>query len=166
MSLFQEKQILQRAHGQQELAFSSTNGSHQEAKRCVDMWLKMPGTLLIWIRNQKSVLNMQWLSLIKCCSVVYIFSPVLLLFFGGGVFISYSATVCRRSFVCWLTVQLIILCLYVYWGLQPGVISAGSGWRRRPVSFPRNTSTKHTCPVIDCGRVYENASLLDGHLKR
>ncbi|KAM7408866.1 hypothetical protein PAMA_002541 [Pampus argenteus] len=90
---FKEKQILQRAHGQKELAFSSTNGSHQEAKRCVDMWLKMPG-------------------------------------------------------------------------LQPGVISAGSGRRRRPVSFPSNISTRHTCPVINCGRVYDNASLLDGHLKR
>lgn len=43
LSLFQEKQILQKAHGQQELAFSSTNGVNQEAKRCVDMWLKMPG---------------------------------------------------------------------------------------------------------------------------
>ncbi|XP_053188773.1 E3 SUMO-protein ligase ZNF451 isoform X2 [Scomber japonicus] len=90
---FKEKQILQKAHGQQELAFSSTNGSHQEAKRCVDMWLKMPG-------------------------------------------------------------------------LKPGVISAGSGRRHRPASFPTNTSTKHTCPVINCGRVYDHASLLDGHLKR
>lgn len=90
---FKEKQILQRAHGQQELAFSSTNGSHQEAKRCVDMWLKMPG-------------------------------------------------------------------------LKPGVISAGSGRRHRPAPFPLNTSTKHTCPVINCGRVYDHASLLDGHLKR
>lgn len=47
MCLFQEKQILQKAHGQQELAFSSTNGLNQEAKRCVDMWLKMPGAFLI-----------------------------------------------------------------------------------------------------------------------
>lgn len=45
--LFQEKQILQKAHGQRELAFSSTNGVTQEAKRCVDMWLKMPGKLKI-----------------------------------------------------------------------------------------------------------------------
>uniref|UniRef100_A0A3P8TRV5 Zinc finger protein 451 n=1 Tax=Amphiprion percula TaxID=161767 RepID=A0A3P8TRV5_AMPPE len=90
---FKEKQVLQRAHGQQELAFSSTNGINQEAKRCVDMWLKMPG-------------------------------------------------------------------------LQPGVISAGSGRRRRPGSFPSNSSTRHTCPVINCSRVYDNASLLDGHLKR
>ncbi|XP_069000933.1 E3 SUMO-protein ligase ZNF451 isoform X1 [Embiotoca jacksoni] len=90
---FKEKQILQKAHGQQELAFSSPNGVNQEARHCVDMWLKMPG-------------------------------------------------------------------------LQPGVISSGSGRRRRPVSFPSNSSTRHTCPVINCGRVYDNASLLDGHLKR
>lgn len=44
VSLFQEKQISQRAHGQQGLAFSPTNGANREAKRCVDMWLKMPGT--------------------------------------------------------------------------------------------------------------------------
>lgn len=43
LSLFQEKQILQKAHGQQELAVSAVNGINQEAKRCVDMWLKMPG---------------------------------------------------------------------------------------------------------------------------
>ncbi|XP_070772364.1 E3 SUMO-protein ligase ZNF451 [Enoplosus armatus] len=90
---FKEKQILQKAHGQQELAFSSSNGINQEAKRCVDMWLKMPGP-------------------------------------------------------------------------QPGVINAGFGRRHRPVSFPRNSSTSHTCPVINCGRVYDNVSLLDGHLKR
>ncbi|KAM4591113.1 E3 SUMO-protein ligase ZNF451 isoform 2-T6 [Odontesthes bonariensis] len=90
---FKEKQILQRAHGQQELAVSSTNGTNQEAKRCVDMWLKMPG-------------------------------------------------------------------------VKPGVISAGSGRRHIPASFPRNSSTMHTCPVINCGRIYDNTSLLDGHLKR
>ncbi|KAM6916229.1 E3 SUMO-protein ligase ZNF451 [Xenentodon cancila] len=90
---FKEKQILQKAHGQQELAFCSTNGINQEAKRCVDMWLKMPG-------------------------------------------------------------------------LKPGEISAGFGRRRTPASFPRSSSTRHTCPVINCGRVYENPSLLDGHLKR
>lgn len=44
---FQEKQILQKAHGQRELAFSPANGINQEAKRCVDMWLQMPGTFLI-----------------------------------------------------------------------------------------------------------------------
>ncbi|XP_026165896.1 E3 SUMO-protein ligase ZNF451 [Mastacembelus armatus] len=90
---FKEKQILQKAHGQQELAFSSTNEMNEEAKRCVDMWLKMPG-------------------------------------------------------------------------LQPGVISAGSGRKRKFNSFPMNSSTRHTCPVINCGRVFDNASLLDGHLKR
>lgn len=90
---FKEKQILQKAHGQQELAFSSANGMTQEAKRCVDMWLKMPG-------------------------------------------------------------------------VQPGVVNTGFRRRRTPASFPRNSSTTHTCPVINCGRVYDNASLLDGHLKR
>ncbi|XP_070697072.1 E3 SUMO-protein ligase ZNF451 [Pempheris klunzingeri] len=90
---FKEKQILQKAHGQQELAFSSTNGTNQEAKRCVDMWLKMPG-------------------------------------------------------------------------LQPGSIHSGFRRRHAPVSFPRNSSASHTCPVINCGRVYDNPSLLDGHLKR
>uniref|UniRef100_A0A8D2ZZP7 Zinc finger protein 451 n=1 Tax=Scophthalmus maximus TaxID=52904 RepID=A0A8D2ZZP7_SCOMX len=88
---FKEKQILQRAHGQQELAVA--HGVNQEAKRCVDMWLKMPG-------------------------------------------------------------------------LQPGMLSAGARGRHRSASFPRSSSTRHTCPVINCGRVYENASLLDGHLKR
>ncbi|TKS85460.1 E3 SUMO-protein ligase ZNF451 [Collichthys lucidus] len=90
---FKEKQILQKAHGRQELAFSSTNGINQEAKRCVDMWLKMPG-------------------------------------------------------------------------VQPGTISGGFGRKRRSAPFPIKSSTKHTCPVINCGRVYENASLLEGHLKR
>ncbi|KAM9727063.1 E3 SUMO-protein ligase ZNF451 isoform 1-T3 [Menidia menidia] len=90
---FKEKQILQRVHGQQELAVTSTNGTSQEAKRCVDMWLKMPG-------------------------------------------------------------------------LKPGVISAGFGRRHIPPSFPRNTSARHTCPVINCGRVYDHTSLLEGHLKR
>ncbi|XP_029377031.1 E3 SUMO-protein ligase ZNF451 [Echeneis naucrates] len=90
---FKEKQILQKAHGQQELAFSSENGVNLEAKRCVDMWLKMPG-------------------------------------------------------------------------LTPGVISSGSGRRRVPASFSRSSVTRNTCPVINCGRVYDNASLLDGHLKR
>ncbi|KAF7658662.1 hypothetical protein LDENG_00009520 [Lucifuga dentata] len=90
---FKEKQVLQKVHGQQELALTSTNGSSQEAKRCVDMWLKMPG-------------------------------------------------------------------------LQPGLISAGSGRRHRSAVSSRNTSTRHTCPVLNCGRVYDNVSLLDGHLKR
>ncbi|XP_055008186.1 E3 SUMO-protein ligase ZNF451 [Boleophthalmus pectinirostris] len=90
---FKEKQILQRAHGQRELAFNSANGMSQEAKRCVDMWLKMPGA-------------------------------------------------------------------------KPGVI--GAGFRRRQMSapFPRINPTKQTCPVINCDRTYENASLLAGHLKR
>ncbi|XP_029305135.1 E3 SUMO-protein ligase ZNF451 [Cottoperca gobio] len=90
---FKEKQMSQRAHGQQGLAFSSTNGNKHEAKHCVDMWLNMPGP-------------------------------------------------------------------------RPGVINAGFGRRRQPVSFPGNSSIRHTCPVINCGRVYDNTSLLDGHLKR
>lgn len=49
---FQEKQILQRAHGQRELAFSSANGVNLEAKRCVDMWLKMPGEIRILSSKQ------------------------------------------------------------------------------------------------------------------
>ncbi|XP_077351964.1 E3 SUMO-protein ligase ZNF451 [Festucalex cinctus] len=89
---FKEKQMQQKVHGQQELAISSTNGINLEAKRCVDMWLKMPG-------------------------------------------------------------------------LRPGVVSTGSERRRRAV-FPMTISTKHTCPVINCCRVYDNVSLLDGHLKR
>ncbi|XP_024153638.1 E3 SUMO-protein ligase ZNF451 isoform X1 [Oryzias melastigma] len=90
---FKEKQILQKAHGQQELAVSSANSVNQDAKRCVEMWLKMPG-------------------------------------------------------------------------VKPGVVSAGSGRKLPSASFPRNNFTRQTCPVINCGRVYDNASLLDGHLKR
>ena len=44
LALFQEKQISQKAHGRQELAFSP-NGHAYDAKRCVDMWLKMPGNV-------------------------------------------------------------------------------------------------------------------------
>lgn len=91
---FKEKQIRQRAHREQQLAFSSVNGVNQEAKRCVDMWLKMPG-------------------------------------------------------------------------VKPGAVSSGFGGRRqRAVPFPRESTTSHTCPVINCGRVFDHASLLGGHLKR
>ncbi|XP_041645870.1 E3 SUMO-protein ligase ZNF451 [Cheilinus undulatus] len=92
---FKEKQILQKAHGQQELAFSPANGVNREAKHCVDMWLKMPG-------------------------------------------------------------------------VKPGMISTGFNFRRRhrEPTFPRESSTKHSCPVINCGRVFDNVSLLGGHLKR
>lgn len=90
---FREKQILQKAHGQRELAFSSANGVNLEAKRCVDMWLKMPG-------------------------------------------------------------------------IKPGGFHSGSRKRQRPGSFPINTAARRTCPVINCDRAYDNASLLDGHLKR
>ncbi|XP_056903244.1 E3 SUMO-protein ligase ZNF451 isoform X1 [Takifugu flavidus] len=85
---FKEKQNRQKAHGQQELAFSSADGINQEAKRCVDMWLKMPA-------------------------------------FG-----------------------------------------AGSRKRQRTASFPVSTASKHTCPVVNCGRVFDNTPLLEGHLKR
>ncbi|KAM3863063.1 E3 SUMO-protein ligase ZNF451 [Diretmus argenteus] len=88
---FKEKQISQKAHGQQELG--ARNGSNQEAKRCVDMWLQMPG-------------------------------------------------------------------------LKPGVINPGFRRRGRAASFPSNSSTKHTCPVLNCGRIYDNVPLLEGHLKR
>ncbi|XP_068183154.1 E3 SUMO-protein ligase ZNF451 isoform X2 [Antennarius striatus] len=87
---FKERQMLQKAHGQRELAFSSGAGSNQEAKRCVDMWLKMPG-------------------------------------------------------------------------VKPGGVSSGF---RRQVFLPGKSSTRHTCPVISCGRVFDNVPLLDGHLKR
>ncbi|XP_019725983.1 E3 SUMO-protein ligase ZNF451 isoform X4 [Hippocampus comes] len=89
---FKEKQIQQKIHGQQELAITPTNGINLEAKRCVEMWLKMPG-------------------------------------------------------------------------LRPGVVSSGSE-RRRRAAFPMNTSTKHACPVINCCRVFDHVSLLEGHLKR
>ncbi|KAG9275053.1 E3 SUMO-protein ligase ZNF451 isoform X1 [Astyanax mexicanus] len=51
-------------------------------------------------------------------------------------------------------------------GVKPGIINSGASWRRRsePV-FPLRSSAQ-TCPVINCGRVYENAPLLEGHLKR
>lgn len=76
MSLFQEKQILQKAHGQQELAYGSTNGINQEAKRCVDMWLKMPGTISIWIR--KSVELSLTLSLVNLSLFELIFTSILI----------------------------------------------------------------------------------------
>ncbi|KAM8858997.1 E3 SUMO-protein ligase ZNF451 isoform 1-T4 [Spinachia spinachia] len=92
---FKEKQITQRARGRQELAVRSPRGINQEAKHCVDMWLKMPG-------------------------------------------------------------------------LGHAPLNPGFGRRRRkiPASSSVNSSTRHTCPVINCGRVYDNASLLEGHLKR
>ncbi|XP_076022381.1 E3 SUMO-protein ligase ZNF451 isoform X2 [Genypterus blacodes] len=90
---FKERQVLQIAHGQQELAVCSTSGRSHEAKRCVEMWLKMPG-------------------------------------------------------------------------LAPGVVNTGFGRKRRSAPFPGRTSTKHTCPVINCNRVFDHPLLLDGHLKR
>ena len=41
--LIQEKQMSQRAHGRHELACAATERTDYDAKRCVDMWLKMPG---------------------------------------------------------------------------------------------------------------------------
>ncbi|KAK5882305.1 hypothetical protein CesoFtcFv8_020905 [Champsocephalus esox] len=90
---FKEKQILQRAHGRQELAFTSSNGFNRDAKNCVDMWLKRAGP-------------------------------------------------------------------------KPGVIHSGFGGRNRRVAIPGNSSNRQTCPVVNCTRVYDTLSLLDGHLKR
>ncbi|XP_056147884.1 E3 SUMO-protein ligase ZNF451 [Lampris incognitus] len=90
---FKEKQISQRTHGQQEIALSSENGNSEDAKRCVDMWLKMPG-------------------------------------------------------------------------IRPGGTTAGSNGRHGHTSYRSNMSTSLTCPVLNCGRVYDNVHLLEGHLKR
>ncbi|KAM9809964.1 E3 SUMO-protein ligase ZNF451 isoform 1-T3 [Syngnathus typhle] len=38
--------------------------------------------------------------------------------------------------------------------------------RRRRAAHPTKPSTKYLCPVINCCRVYDNALLLGGHLKR
>lgn len=35
--------ISQQAHGRHELSVSRTNSESGDAKRCVDIWLKMPG---------------------------------------------------------------------------------------------------------------------------
>ncbi|XP_043090541.1 E3 SUMO-protein ligase ZNF451 isoform X2 [Puntigrus tetrazona] len=90
---FKEKIISQQAHGRHELSVSHSNGGSSDAKRCVDIWLKMPG-------------------------------------------------------------------------LQPGTVnSASSLWRRRSAPAAAKCSPQ-TCPVINCGRVYDNVPLLEGHLKR
>ncbi|XP_042592020.1 E3 SUMO-protein ligase ZNF451-like isoform X1 [Cyprinus carpio] len=90
---FKEKIISQQAHGRHELSVSHSNSGSSNAKRCVDIWLKMPG-------------------------------------------------------------------------LQPGTVSsARSLWRRRPAPAAAQCSPR-TCPVINCGRVYDNVPLLEGHLKR
>ncbi|XP_012672539.2 E3 SUMO-protein ligase ZNF451 isoform X2 [Clupea harengus] len=91
---FKRKVISQQAHGRQELAVSHNNGETYDAKRCVDMWLKMPG-------------------------------------------------------------------------VKPGVINSGTGWRRQSAaSAAMFKSSPQTCPVVNCGRVYENKALLEGHLIR
>ncbi|XP_062851958.1 E3 SUMO-protein ligase ZNF451 isoform X2 [Trichomycterus rosablanca] len=51
-------------------------------------------------------------------------------------------------------------------GLKPGVINNGMSWRRRSAPVPSLRSTLQTCPVINCGRLYDNVPLLEGHLKR
>ncbi|KAF7710945.1 E3 SUMO-protein ligase ZNF451 isoform X1 [Silurus meridionalis] len=51
-------------------------------------------------------------------------------------------------------------------GLTPGVINTGGSWRHRSAPNPSLRSSPQTCPVINCGRVYENVPLLEGHLKR
>ncbi|XP_053730820.1 E3 SUMO-protein ligase ZNF451 [Synchiropus splendidus] len=38
--------------------------------------------------------------------------------------------------------------------------------RHRAPSFSPNTSTRYTCPVSNCGRIFDNPLLLGGHLKR
>ncbi|XP_052469945.1 E3 SUMO-protein ligase ZNF451 isoform X3 [Carassius gibelio] len=40
---FKEKMISQQAHGRRELSVSHGNSGSSDAKRCVDIWLKMPG---------------------------------------------------------------------------------------------------------------------------
>ncbi|XP_076141501.1 E3 SUMO-protein ligase ZNF451 isoform X1 [Alosa pseudoharengus] len=91
---FKRKVISQQAHGRQELAVSHSNGETHNAKRCVDMWLKMPG-------------------------------------------------------------------------VKPGVITSGMGWRRQSAaSASMFKASPQTCPVVNCGRVYENKALLEGHLIR
>lgn len=50
-------------------------------------------------------------------------------------------------------------CLYAAFG-------AGARKRQRITSFPVSAASKHTCPVVNCGRVFDNTPLLEGHLKR
>ncbi|XP_056465085.1 E3 SUMO-protein ligase ZNF451 [Gadus chalcogrammus] len=91
---FKEKQMSQRAHGRHELACAATERTDYDAKRCVDMWLKMPG-------------------------------------------------------------------------VRPGVVNGGRGMGRpQRGSFPSGSTSKHTCPVVNCGKVFDNIPLIEGHLKR
>ncbi|KAJ3610727.1 hypothetical protein NHX12_022818 [Muraenolepis orangiensis] len=50
-------------------------------------------------------------------------------------------------------------------GVRPGGVSAGRG-RRIQTSFPSGSSSRHACPVINCGKVFDNVPLMEGHLKR
>ncbi|XP_017549611.1 E3 SUMO-protein ligase ZNF451 isoform X1 [Pygocentrus nattereri] len=51
-------------------------------------------------------------------------------------------------------------------GLKPGVLHTGTSWRRRSALASSFKSSPQTCPVVNCGRVYDNVPLLEGHLKR
>ncbi|TRY65233.1 hypothetical protein DNTS_014047 [Danionella cerebrum] len=51
-------------------------------------------------------------------------------------------------------------------GLKPGSISAGSLWRQQRMVPAEARSTPQMCPVINCRRRFDNAALLQGHLKR
>ncbi|KAI1894731.1 hypothetical protein AGOR_G00118770 [Albula goreensis] len=92
---FREKMVSQQAHGRQGLVFSHSDGESRDAKRCVDMWLKMPG-------------------------------------------------------------------------LRPGTLHTGFRKGRRSAPHPTmpSSSSAHTCPVINCSRVFDSVPLLEGHLKR
>lgn len=151
VSLSQEKQISQRARGQQELAVSSLNGMNQEAKHCVDMWLKMPGKFRIWIRE-----------LLDHCS-----SDDLLSSQGWRKddHVLKDLGMPKTDHLFMSATAFYSLPVPFYLGLGPGA-GFERRRRRRPASSPVNRSTRHTCPVINCGRVYDNASLLEGHLKR
>lgn len=63
--------------------------------------------------------------------------------------------------------RLVIDCENAHFGLCAGAaFGAGSRKRQRAAAFPANAAGKHACPVVNCGRVFDNTSLLDGHLKR
>ncbi|XP_062318979.1 E3 SUMO-protein ligase ZNF451 [Osmerus eperlanus] len=70
---------------------------------------------------------------------------------GGGD--SYNA---KRCVDMWLKMP----------GVTPGGVNTGMGWRRRTAPPPSSSSSNHTCPVINCGRVYDSVGLMAGHLKR
>ena len=128
--LIKEKQMSQRAHGRQELAFAATERTDYEAKRCVDMWLKMPG---IWQNKSQ-------------CTVV-------------------AMSLWRQYLVAVVVVVLLLFYHCLDAGVRPGVVNAGRGRPQRG-SFPTGSTSRHTCPVVNCGKVFENIPLIEGHLKR